>query len=273
MKKIIYSGITILLILATKIACAESIRVATTLPITQALATDLLNHSGAEVVYLPPGRLPVKRIANWLRHKSRSRINGAGPFDVLVTVESVWPGYAVFGKLRSQNVRLVAIDVAEELNDPGLSIRRQAGQSMQYFWLAPDNLQVMAQILAKDLSRLLPVHQHLIQENLQRLKQQIQHHAMALDERLMAHEIVAICLGDAALGPLADATYLPVETGQRCESTALRLEKTKAITGTNYRVWRIEAAEKPLAGDLASWLNANLRSLDRALTAAPDSAG
>lgn len=265
MKKMLYSGITLLLILTAKTALAESDRVATTLPITQALATTLLMGTEIDVVYLPPTRLPVNRIANWLRHKSQSRINKTGPFDVLVTVESVWPHYAAYGRLRSQNIHLVAIDVARELNQPGLQVRLPAAADRQYFWLAPDNLLVMAQILVRDLIRLWPQHKAVIQANQQRLTGHIQRYTLAVDEALIQHQISSVCVQNEELIPQAEALFLPFETAAECNNAELILTKLKSGTERSARLWRINAAERLLDTGLNDWMDGNLLRLTQSL--------
>lgn len=269
MKKMILTGLSVWFMLAAQLVQAEPVKVATTLPVTHALTQALLADTGIEAVYLPPTRLPVKRIANWLENKSDSRIDELGPFQALVTIESVWPRYALYGKLRSRNIYLVPVDVARELNQPGLQVRQpvDAGDE-QYFWLAPDNLQVMGQILARDLARLWPQQRDRIRLNQQRLNQQIQSYMLAVDELLISHDVTAVCLQHKALMPQAEAMFLPVELRAECPADELALTKQKRGASPEPGLWLLNPADKLLSDGVQGWLDGNLARLRLSLSEA-----
>lgn len=251
-------------------AIAQDKRVATTLPITQALSESLLKGTPVNSIYLPPKRLPVKRVSNWLNKKSEARIKRVGPLSAVVTVESIWPQYAAYGKLRTHNIRVIPVDVAQELNEPGSRVRMNTlpEQAHHYFWLAPDNLVVMGQILARDLSRIWPEHAAQIKLNLQQLLHQIQTFSLRLDQLLLEHEIASICVQTRELTPLAEAMFLPVEEGGQCDQQALNITKLGRDSQSAPMNWNLNPAEKPLKNGIEGWLNGNLTHLHDALSSA-----
>ena len=258
-------AITLLGVFGT--AQAADHRVATTLPIAQALSESLLAGTDIEPVYLPPKRLPVKRIASWLKSKSADRIQQAGPFDALITVESIWPQYAAYGKVRTGNIRVVPIDIAQELNEPGSRVRRSADPAHQrhYFWLDADNLLVMGQILARDLSSLWPHQSGRIRKNLQSLRHDIQGYSANVDKVLLDNAVMALCVKAADLTPLAQASFLPLEQESACEEGALRLGRLTSNSQPAANLWLIDSLERPIKGSLNSWLGANLKRLQDTL--------
>ncbi|WP_028469074.1 hypothetical protein [Neptunomonas japonica] len=247
---------------------ADKTRIATTLPISQALAESLLIGTGITPVYLPPSRLPVKRIANWLQHKSGQRIEHSSPYQAVITVESIWPRYRVYGKLRSQNIRIVPIDIARELDIPGSQISLSADPVRQqdYFWLAPDNLLVMSRILAHDLSRLWPEKSEMIHSNQQQLRLQVLNYSSQLDQYLMSEGPMAICVMSPELNPLAQALFLPIEEKGGCSDGALQLLKYENNNSENTNSqWSLDAAEKPLKSGIEAWLKMNIKALAKGL--------
>lgn len=266
MKLFMKSGLLLGLALFAGLAQAAP-KVATTLPIAQALAEQLLHGTDIEAVYLPPKRLPVPRIASWLQRKSADTVQKRGPFAAIVTAESIWPAFALYGKARRHNIHVVPVDIATELNEPGARIRRSSeADDKSYFWLAPDNLLVSSQILARDFSRLWPQEASQIQHNQQQLRQQIQRYAQAMEQQLLAQDLMAVCLQSPRLMPLAEATYLPVGQGEGCEADSLTISKTTAKSSSEQTsVWWVDAADKPLKQGLDAWLQSNLKALTAAL--------
>lgn len=262
----IINSLIIISIAFSSMPHAQEKRVATTLPITQALSKSLLKHTPINSVYLPPKRLPVKRIASWLKSKSEARIKHVSPVSALVTVESIWPQYATYGRLRTHNIRVIPIDVAQELNEPGSRVRMNAlpEQADHYFWLAPDNLVVMGQILARDLSRIWPEHAAQIKLNLKHLHHQIQMFSLHLDRQLLEHEVTSICVQTPEFTPLAEAMFLPVEEGGQCDQQALSITKLGRNSQSSPMNWTLNPAEKPLKTDIEDWLRGNLARLQQA---------
>ena len=242
----------------------EDEKVASALPILHLLNQSLLEGTGIEPVYLPPRSLPVSRINNWLQHKSEAVVAKQGSVTALVTVESIWPQYALFKHLRKGNVRVVPVDAAQEILSGGaqVSLTQADIEQVNYFWLAPDNLRVMGQIMARDFQRIWPEHADLIRNNQLQIQQQVSQYALQLDEMLLNHDINAVCVSNDKLLPLARVTYLPVEP--QCDAALeikIKTKKTKAEKG----VWLVNPGHKPVATGLAAWLTSNLTGLKAAV--------
>ena len=122
-----------------------------------------------------------------------------------------------------------------------------------------------SQILARDFARIWPQQASQIQQNQQQLRQQIQRYAQALEQQLLAQDLMAVCLQSPRLMPLAEATYLPVEQGEGCEADSLTISKATAkSSAVTAGVWRVDAADKPLKQGLDAWLQSNLKALAQA---------
>lgn len=242
----------------------EAEKVASALPILHLLNQSLLQGTGVESVYLPPSRLPVPRINNWLQHKSEAVLAKHGSIAALVTVESIWPQYALFKHLRKGNVRVVPVDAAQEILSGGaqVSLTQADIEQVNYFWLAPDNLRVMGQIMARDFQRIWPEHAGLIRQNQLKIQQQVSQHALQLDEILLDHDINAVCVSNNKLLPLARVTYLPVEP--QCDA-ALEIRIITKKTTAEKGVWLVNPGHKPVSTGLAAWLTDNLTGLKAAV--------
>ncbi|WP_415884339.1 hypothetical protein [Neptuniibacter sp. QD34_54] len=242
----------------------ESQRVVSAMPIIQGINQALLKGTDVEAIYLPPKRLPVSRINNWLKHKSGAAISKQGPVTAVVSIESIWPEYALFKHLRATNVRVINVDAAQEILPGGaqVSLSAQDIEQSTYFWLAPDNLRVMSQIVSREFQRIWPEHAPTIRSNQMALQKQISDYALKLDETLLEHDVVAVCLDNTKLQPLAQATYLPVE--EEC-SEALQIKSKSKKLEPQSGLWLVDTAIKPLKTDLAQWLSNNLNQLDQAL--------
>jgi len=242
-------------------------KLAAAVPVLHMLSTELLKDTGIESVYLPPKRLPISRIGNWLQKKSADTIRTKGPFSVLVTMESVWPADALYTRLREDNIRVVAIDAARELLPGGARIRLAEGDIKQqrYFWLAPDNLTVMSQIMARDMEKLWPQQAETLRRNQRAMQQTIQRYALKLDQLLMDSEIDSLCLKEPALAPLAQSTFLLVDSAGSCSEDALILSRGSIKKASEANHWRIDTAVKPVKGGLKSWLDTNLKQLQVAV--------
>ncbi|WP_286238866.1 hypothetical protein [Neptuniibacter halophilus] len=232
------------------------------LPVLHALNQALLNGTPVKAIYLPPKRLPVSRIGNWLQHKSGNVISGLEPVTALTTIESVWPEQALLKHLRANNVAVIELDAASELLNGGarISLSREDTDNRTSFWMAPDNLQVMSQILARDMQRIWPRYAATIRANQLQLQQQVRDYALQMDQWLIDHDLAEICLLSPELMPLARATNLPVAVSD-CAPDALQLKRDTGKGSPVAGVWQVNGLQKPLKGNLEQWLDANLQRL------------
>lgn len=236
------------------------------LPVLHALNQSLLESTPVAVKYLPAKRLPVSRISNWLKHKSQPAIAKLEPVTALITVESVWPEYALLKHMRSNNIAVIEIDAATEILAGGAQIRLSEAdlKGQTAFWMAPDNLIVMSQIIARDMQRVWPRYAAQIKENQQSLQQAIRGYALKLDQILLEHDIADICLESDRLMPLARATYLPVETSN-CATESLKIIAFSKKQPMHKGQWQVDSLNKPIKGNLHDWLSVNLQRLEQVL--------
>lgn len=264
-------AVLLLLLLSVGVAAAEKtepVQIVTAHPAVHMLAEYLLQDTSAQLTYLPSQRLPVKRVPNWIKRNSGKRLKAIGPVTAFITIESVWPQFALYGRLRAENIAVIPIDAATELNEPGGRIKRstRGTEEEHYFWLAPDNLLVMSGIMASDLSRLLPNDSEKIKHTHLQLRTLLQRSSAEVEEQIMAAEVDEICLLSAELLPLAEALYLPVEEGDSCAEQSLKLGKHGRKLQASVNVWAIDAIEKLPKGGVTAWLSANLEYLSTALS-------
>lgn len=191
-------------------------RVATVTPITHSLSSALLRNTSFDVQYLPPKRLPVNRIDNWLR-KNRTRRFGA--FDALVSIGDAVPELAFSTTLRQSNVRLVTIDVAYARVPEGERVVLDDPNA--YFWLNSNNLLLMLGILKRDLVLLWPEQQTLINQNYRALSNGIRKHQLELEEVLDAHDVAVLVFDQPNLRPMTGSLALDTMTLEEAQALAL----------------------------------------------------
>ncbi len=263
----LFSRCMISLLLVSSLNSYAEEKVASALPVLHSLNQALLEGTGIVSIYLPPKRLPVSRISNWLQHKSRKTIENQGVITAFATVESIWPDYSLFPHLRAENVRVIPVDAAKEIATGGTKIRINNNdlQEQTYFWLVPDNLIAMSQIMARDYVRIWPNAKEQIRNNQFELQQQIRKFALQLDQLLLNEEIDSICTSDKTLKPLAHATELPVESEEDCSPEAISMVTKLPKEQGEERFWVVNHLNKPLKTNIDQWLDQNLKSLETGL--------
>lgn len=231
--------------------------VTTAVPITHLIASALLESTSIEVIYLPPKRLPINRIPAWL---NRVGAHELAVTDAVLTLEAVMPELAVFPLLRQKNIRLVAIDLAQEIAPGGAGISQRQGISEpDYFWLDSNNLLLMINIAARDLTRLWPEAAEQISNNRQQALRQVQQMALKIDELLFDSKINSLALTDDKLMPLAQATVLPLVALEAADLVITnRAEKGQPA-------WVVDPLLRPGAASLEAWLESLVVSLQSAL--------
>lgn len=231
--------------------------VTTAVPITHLIASALLESTPIEVVYLPPKRLPINRIPAWL---NRVGANELAFTDAVLTIESVLPELAIFPLMRQKNMRLATLDLAQEITPGGAGIsQRQGIIEPDYFWLESNNLLLMINIAARDLTRLYPEAAEQINTNHQQALRQVQQMALKVDELLLIANINSLALTDDKLMPLAQATVLPLVAQEEADLVITnRAEKGQ-------KAWVIDPLVRPSAVSLEAWLESLVVSLQSVL--------
>lgn len=242
-------------------------KVVSALPVLHSLNQALLEGTDIDPVYLPPKRLPVSRISNWIKHKSRKAIAKQGSVTAFSTVESIWSDYSLFPHLRVVNVRVVPVDAAKEIVVGGTRIRISESdlKKQTYFWMVPDNLIVMSQIMARDYGRIWPSEADKIRKNQFELQQIIRNFALQMDQLLLEHEIDSACTDEEPLKALARATELPVEFTADCPVEAISIVTKLPKEQDEKHFWVVNTLNKPLKTNIDQWLDLNLKSLEAGL--------
>lgn len=210
------TGLVLLLLLLTKSGWAQS--VATLTPVAHSMTAALLHDTAIEVAYLPPERLPLNRIASWVK---RNQSKPQRPFTALVQISALRPALDFYPSLRSANIRIVPIDIAQAILPGGERVALQ--QADEFFWLNMNNVLVMLGILQRDLSALWPQHQEQINANYQAVNKQLREIALQIDQQLLQQGREAIVNRTRATAPLAASLMLPVMAAEQTEGPGVLL--------------------------------------------------
>src|SRR5690606_33972172 len=194
--------------------------------------------------------------------------------DAVLTIESIWKDLSLYPLLRQTNIRLVAIDLAQEIAPGGAGISQRQGISEpDYFWLENNNLLMMVNIAAIDLSRLWPEYSEQISENRRQALLQIQQTALQIDEVFMEANINSLAVIDEKLMPLAQSTILPLVEAENADlllsGKAIKRPTQNKETNKVQKVWVIDQLLKQSADRLNNWLASLVISLHSAVNIKP----
>ncbi|MCF3098515.1 hypothetical protein EHZ86_14800 [Aeromonas australiensis] len=232
--------------------------VVSTVPVLHALNLSLLADTGILARYLPPARLPLNRIPGWL---NKVDVATLGQADALLTMESLQPELAIYPLLRQRQIRIVPIDVANELAPAGARVTLRPAGEGDYFWLDFGNLTLMGNVAARDLARVWPAQSEQIERNRQRLLRAISHTAMAFDEVLLAHDVSSLAVADHRLMPLAQALGLPLVSVQEADLVLA----SRPVKGRDRGVWQPDPMLRQVEQPLEVWLTQYQQSLSSQL--------
>ncbi|SFX17248.1 hypothetical protein [Marinospirillum alkaliphilum] len=222
-------------------------------PVTQLLARDLTQGTGIQLHYLPAERLPLNRIPAWFNRVNPSELPA---LDAVLTLESVWQDINLYPALRQRNIRVVPIDLAQEIAPGGARVIQRPGLlTPDYFWLDLNNLTLMVNIAARDLSRIWPEQATTLDHNRRQLVQQIQQTAIQLDDLLLEAGIESLAVDDERLVPLALMMAVPLVTADQADM----LLSTGKRDGQ--RTWVVDPLLRTGQESLADWLQQLLSSL------------
>jgi len=171
-------------------------KIATVSPISFSLSKAMIKGTDIKVAYLPPKRLPINRVASWLR---KNRNQHYDVFDAFVGISSVKPTLDLYPSLRQSNIRIVDIDIAQAILPAGEKV--VLANNTEYFWLNSNNLLLMLGILKRDISGLWPEHAKIFNQNYQTIATSIRQVNLQLDDLLMSKEIAFIVPTNNKLSP------------------------------------------------------------------------
>ena len=184
-------------------------------PAAAALARRLTEGTTISVQAVQPDKLPASRLHSFLTGRGRAEFErSARDADAVLSFRSFWPDDPAYPAARRANIRIVEIDAAQPVDQrmPGIAVLAPdrsddalyarlglepmppAGEETAP-WLAPTRLGEMAEIVAGDLSRLVPADAARMAENLRGLKHELlQIKAQADAVMARRDEVAAIAL-------------------------------------------------------------------------------
>ncbi|SPO66166.1 zinc ABC transporter substrate-binding protein [Pseudomonas sp. JV241A] len=154
---------------------AAGVTVLASLPVTNTLASALLDGTSVKVQRAAPANIPASRQPSYFSGRGGASLQkAAGGADAVIGLRSIWSDDPLYPVARRSNIRIVEIDAARPVDGalPGIAVQGNNAFA-GYPWLNPSNLGRMADVLANDLGRLSPADQPKIQSNLAALKRQL----------------------------------------------------------------------------------------------------
>jgi hypothetical protein len=168
------------LLLAASTAAAQPAAAPTRLlvahPVVAALTTLLVRDTGIVVLRPVPESLPANRQLAFFAGRGAAGLGEAArQADAVVALRSIWSDDPLFPLARRQNIRLIEIDAARPLDAslPGMALQEGDVSANALPWLDPVNLGRMADVIASDVSRLVPQARAGLQSNVSALRQQL----------------------------------------------------------------------------------------------------
>lgn len=236
-------------------------KIATVSPISHSLSQAMVQNTPIEVAYLPPTRLPVNRLASWVRKHANDKFEY---FDAFVDISAVSPALDLFPSLRVSNIRLVNIDIAQAIMPNGEKVVQ--ANSREYFWLNSNNLLVMLGILKRDVSALWPEYREQFNQNYQTLAAGIRQVNLQLDELLIANDVAFIVPANDKLLPFSAS--LATDTSSEQEALALGLNYLVLASGKQKQTaaWQVDDFSRFSQKGLLTRLDSHVVELTRLLT-------
>lgn len=145
-------------------------------PVVASLAQTVVLGTGIEVLRPVPETLPANRQLAFFGSRGAAGLaQAARQADAVIALRSIWPDDPLFPLARRQNIRLIEIDAARPLDAslPGIALREGADPAAALPWLDAVNLGRMADVIAADVSRLVPHAKPRLQANVAALRQRL----------------------------------------------------------------------------------------------------
>ena len=233
--------------------------VATVVPIANSLLTQLLNDTQVNIHYLPPKRLPINRLTNWVATNA-SKIQPE--VSAVIGIDAMRPELSFYTALRKENIHTINIDIAKALMPGGEQVAIYQKNRQGYFWLNINNALLMTGILRRDLTATFPEHAKKINENAAAISKELRQVSMQLDEILFEKNIEQLVIAQDELADFAASFPLPIVTLAQAKSndlTTLYITKIKTKTpelSKNISLWAIDDFSKThKTSFIDRWLN------------------
>lgn len=264
MQIIVLSLLLSLVLIPSLQAQEKKQRVATVTPICQSMASALLQNTPVEVLYLPPKKLPLTRIANWL-NKHRNTQQPA--VDALVSISAVRPEWNYFPSLRRTNIRTVNIDIAEAIFPGGERV--VVADSKEKFWLNTNNALIMLGILKRDLSQLWPELASKVDNNYQKISAHLRASNLSIDALLAEKDIAIVHIKDASYAAFAASLavdIMPVEQAADLGLSGIQIGSKKRLCPDSSKpCWLIDDFSRHRNISFEQRIESNLKNLQKIL--------
>jgi ABC-type Zn uptake system ZnuABC Zn-binding protein ZnuA len=158
------------------------VRIVTALPATFSIASALTKDPGITVENLPEGGRRMSLLVDFFAQRTDRYRDVLAGADAVVTIGKLWSEDPLFTAARSANIRVVDIDATKpwSISLEGVSVAMEPREDVPwtetadnlprsasvYFWLSPANGARAAEIVARDLIRLVPAESERIERNL-----------------------------------------------------------------------------------------------------------
>lgn len=210
-------------------SAADDTVVLTALPVLYSLARELTVGTDIVVRNLPPAGRPMSALESYFTLQAERLEPELAAADAVVTIAKLWRGDPLYIATRGANIRVVEIDATKPWSatlegvglvlEPADNVPWAAGAAAEgdgaaerrepavYYWLSPANGAQAADIVARDLMRLVPDDAERIAENLARFR------ARVLDLK-RRYEVELAALPDVTVFALtSDLVYLTTDLG------------------------------------------------------------
>lgn len=153
-------------------------RILVSLDFSEVLAQTLTQDTQIEVIRAIPENYAPDVHTNYLKKHWAEFALLAQNSDAILTASGAWPQDPLYPWGRRANIRIVPIDFSTPLDGsragiPLLDTAKNEGGHMGHIWNSPGNCARMADITATDLAQLFPEEAKTINNNLDRLKQEL----------------------------------------------------------------------------------------------------
>ncbi len=205
--------------LSLSAATSESspITIVTSVPVVASMVEQLTQNTVFRTQLLPPEKYSIKRIPAWIQRQETTTYPNV---DIVVGIASVWQETDVYPALRSNNITIVPIDVAQAITPDGESVAIQTTQysTPSYFWLSPPNALVMLGILKRDLIAFLQAREDddiaasvsKLNAQYAQMSSHLRQIQIKIDERISQALIMQVAIDKPELVDLGSATLIPM---------------------------------------------------------------
>ncbi|WP_194435617.1 hypothetical protein [Vibrio fluminensis] len=258
---------------ATTSEQSKKLTIATAIPVVASMLEELTQQTQITVLYVPPNKYSVKRIPGWLK---RQTVEAYPSADIVASISSVWSDIDIYPALRSKNIAIIPVDLANALTPGGerVAITKLDDGSIGYFWLNPSNMQMMLGILHRDLQAILAHKHHEDKEQLRlnfaHMSAKLRKQQLELNQHLIDGMFMNIVVDKPELIDLGAVTLVPLASREQAiedELPTLLITSKKPSHRSlqnlpqNIEVWHVDDFSKYSKGSLTQRWQSMLNKL------------